>query len=158
MDEFACPNAQVLPKKIEPLRPLIKRNGSLPPKTATLVYEIWNGKQRLQHIKVLKAFKLKTWTHVCITTASSDGVRPSVQVWVDGVKLADDPNGYLPQTSFTTNNYIGKSNWINETSKYENKAELFMGSLFDLRGYSQSVTQDKLEKTIRWGKLRLGIK
>lgn len=158
VDEFTCPNAQVLPKKIEPIRPLNKRNSSLPPKTATLVYEIWNGKQRLQHLKVQQAFKLKTWTHVCITTASSDGVRPSVQVWVDGVKVADDPNGYLPQTSFTTNNYIGKSNWINETSKYENKAELFKGSLFDLRGYSQSITQDKLRKTIRWGKLRLGIK
>jgi hypothetical protein len=132
-----------------------KRSPGAAPKTATLLFEVWNGKQRLQHIKVQKAIKLKTWTHVCITTATGDGVRPAIQIWVDGSMMAEDPNGYLPQTSFTTNNYLGKSNWINETSKYENKAELFKGSLFDVRAYNQGMPADKIKKTIAWGRKRL---
>ena len=126
-------------------------------KTATLLYEVWNGKLRLQHIKVAKAVKLGVWAHVCITTASGDGVRPALQVWIDGDIKADDPNGHLPQSSMTTNNYIGKSNWINSSSQYENRPEMFKGSLFDLRGYNQAVNKDKLLKSIEWGKKRLGL-
>ena len=126
-------------------------------KTATLLYEVWNGKLRLQHIKVHQAIKVKTWTHVCITTATGDGVRPALQIWIDGKKAAEDPNGHLPQSSVTSNNYLGKSNWINPASNYENKPELFKGSLFDLRGYNQAVTEDKLKKTLAWGKKYLGL-
>jgi len=150
----------ILPRKLSPLKPLQGQSDESnihPSQTATLLYEVWNGKLRLQHIKVDKAIKLKKWTHVCITTGTGDGVRPSLQVWIDGKKLLEDPNAHLPQTSFTTNNYIGKSNWMNDSSQYENKPELFKGSLFDLRGYQQAVNEDKLKKTLRWGKLRLGI-
>ena len=71
--------------------------------------------------------------------------------------MKEDGNGYLPQTSFTNNNYIGKSNWSREASQYENKPELFKGSLFDLRAYTQSVPKGKLTKTIEWGKKYLGL-
>jgi hypothetical protein len=111
----------------------------------------------MQHIKVQGAIKLKAWTHICITTASGDGVRPALEIWINGEKLAEDGNAHLPQSSFTNNNYLGKSNWFNGSSQYENKPEMFKGGLFDLRGYSQSITEQKLKKTIRWGKLRLGI-
>ena len=152
-----CPEKD-LSRHLPPLKPLqsvpkSKTTG----KTATLLYEVWNGKLRLQHIKVQKAIKVQTWTHVCITTATGDGVRPALQIWIDGKMVAEDPNGHLPQSSMTTNNYIGKSNWINPASNYENKPELFKGSLFDLRGYNQAITEDKLKKTVAWGKKYLGI-
>ena len=129
-----------------------------PHKRATMIYEVWNGKLRMQHIKVQAAFKRRQWTHVCITTSSSDGVRPGLQIWVDGAKMAENDSAHLPQVAKTTNNYIGKNNWQNDSSTYENRAELFKGSIFDLRAYSKQMTQDKLKKTIKWGKLRLGIK
>ena len=157
VDEFTCMGVEFFPRNLPPLKPLQDKKSTALPQTATLLYEIWNGKQRLQHTVVTGAFKKKTWTHVCITTASGDGVRPAMQIWIDGVKKMEDPNGYLPQTSFTTNNYIGKSNWISATSQYENKAELFKGSLFDLRAYNQSMPQDKIKKTVAWGKKYLGI-
>ena len=150
----------VLPRNLpalKPLQPTTNRGDGPAPMTATMVYEVWNGKLRMQHVKVQKAINLKKWTHVCITTATGDGVRPALQIWVDGKKVAEDPSAHLPQSSFTTNNYLGKSNWVSGSSQYENRAELFKGSLFDLRGYNQAVTEDKLKKTIRWGKLRLGI-
>jgi hypothetical protein len=109
-------------------------------------------------MKVQGAIKLNKWTHICITTASGDGVRPALEIWIDGEKLAEDGNAHLPQSSFTNNNYLGKSNWFNGSSQYENKPEMFKGGLFDVRGYSQSINEDKLKKTIRWGKLRLGVK
>ena len=157
VDDFKCLGVEFYPRNLPPLKPLLNKKSTVLPQTATLLYEIWNGKQRLQHTVVTGAFKKKQWTHVCITTASGDGVRPAIQIWINGIMAKEDPNGYLPQTSFTSNNYIGKSNWISATSQYENKAELFKGSLFDLRAYNQSMTKDKITKTIAWGKKYLGL-
>jgi hypothetical protein len=126
-------------------------------KTATLIYEVWNGKLRMEHVNVLRAFTLGKWTHCCITTASSDAVRPALQIWIDGVKMADKSGTHLAQTAITANNYLGKNNWHSEFSKFENKPELFKGSLFDVRGYAQPMASKKLKKTIEWGKKRLGI-
>lgn len=146
----------VLPRRFPPKKKPTseKQEGG---QTATLIYEIWNGKLRMQHMVVQRAFKLKEWTHVCITTASGDAVRPAVEIWINGEKATENPSGHLPQTSLTTNNYLGKSNWQRDSSQYENRPELFKGSLFDLRGYKQAVNKHKIEKTIRWGKLRLGL-
>lgn len=156
--DILCPETEVLPRNLPALKPLQSvPKGFTISKTATLLYEVWNGKLRLQHMKVQKAIKLKTWTHVCITTENEDGVRPAVQIWIDGIKKAENPGGYLPQSSVTTNNYIGKSNWIDPSSNYENKPGFFCGSLFDLRGYNQAVTKRKLLKTIAWGAKRLGL-
>ena len=153
-----CPEPRVLPRKLPALKPLqsVAKDQSIG-KTATLLYEVWSGKLRLQHIKVQRAININAWTHVCITTATGDGVRPAIQIWIDGIKVAEDRDGHLPQSSVTTNNYIGKSNWINPSSNYENKPEMFSGSLFDLRGYNQAINEDKLNKTIRWGKQHLGL-
>jgi hypothetical protein len=147
----------VLPRNLKPVPPPQAEKETAGGETATLLYEVWNGKLRMQHIKVQGAIKLKKWTHICITTATGDGVRPALEIWIDGVKSAEDSNAHLPQTSFTSNNYLGKSNWFNASSQFENKPEMFKGGLFDVRGYNQSVTEEKLKKTIRWGKLRLGI-
>jgi hypothetical protein len=148
----------VLPRNLKPIPPPQGPKPTSGGSTATLLYEVWNGKLRMQHIKVQGAVKLKKWTHICITTASGDGVRPALQIWIDGEKRAEDSNAHLPQSSNTTNNYIGKSNWFSAASQYENRPEMFKGAIFDLRGYNQAINEKKLQKTIKWGKLRLGIK
>jgi hypothetical protein len=150
--------APVLPRNLKPIPPPQSEAKTAGGETATLLYEVWNGKLRMQHMKVQGGIKLKEWTHICITTASGDGVRPALQIWINGELMAEDPEGHLPQSSLTSNNYLGKSNWLDASSQYENKAELFSGSLFDIRGYSQSIGEDKLKKIVRWGKLRLGMK
>jgi hypothetical protein len=149
----------VSPRKLDPLKPPQSvPEGGGGGQTATLLYEVWNGKLRMQHIKVQKAIKLKQWTHVCITTASGDGVRPALQIWIDGVKRAQKDGTHMPQVAVTKNNYLGKNNWMTGSSQFENKPELFKGGLFDVRGYSQPMSLQKLKKTISWGKKRLGIK
>jgi len=155
VDDPPC-EAPVLPRKLPALKPLQADPGNLT-KKATLIYEVWNGKLRMQHMKVPSAFTLKKWTHVCITTASGDGVRPALQIWINGKNMAEDPSAHLPQTNITANNYLGKSNWTDASSTYENRPELFKGSLFDVRGYNQAVNGGKLMKTYFWGKKRLGL-
>ena len=150
--------APILPRNLKPIPPPQGDTPTAGGETATLLYEVWNGKLRMQHIKIQGAIRLKEWTHICITTASGDGVRPALQIWVNGEIKAQDPNGHLPQSSLTSNNYLGKSNWLDASSQYENKAEMFKGRLFDIRGYNQTIDKDKLKKIIRWGKLRLGVK
>jgi hypothetical protein len=53
--------------------------------------------------------------------------------------------------------YLGKSNWANVTSQYENKDELFQGNLFDLRGYKQAVSDKVIKESVAWGKSKLGL-
>jgi hypothetical protein len=112
----------------------------------------------MEHINVLKAFKLKKWTHCCFTTASNDAIRPSLQIFIDGNMVAEKAGTHLPQSINTTNNYFGKNNWMSDSSQYENKPELFKGNLFDVRGYMQPMSRKKIEKTVAWGKRWLGIK
>jgi hypothetical protein len=65
---------------------------------------------------------------------------------------------WLPQTNYTTHNYIGKSNWMNMTSPYDNADEYFQGKLFDIRGYRTLMDQKKVKDTYEWGKKLLGLK
>jgi len=160
VDEYIC-NKGVQPDLKPHLKPFNEKqkavNSQRPSETATLIYEVWNGKLRMEHMNVLKAFKLRQWTHCCITTASSDGVRPALQIWIDGIKVAEKDGTHMPQVAITNNNYLGKNNWLADSSQFENKPELFKGGLFDVRGYKQPMDKKKIEKTIEWGKKRLGI-
>jgi hypothetical protein len=157
VDEYIC-NKDVLPRNLPTIKPFHKPHiFKRAPDTATLIWEVWNGELRMEHINVLKAFKLGHWTHCCITTSSNDGVRPGLQIWIDGIKMAEKDGTHMPQVAITKNNYLGKNNWINGSSKFENKPELFKGGLFDVRGYNQPMNEEKLKKTIAWGKKRLGI-
>jgi len=158
VDKYIC-NKDIKPRDLPPLKPF--NNGKVArttnAETATLIFEVWNGKLRMEHVNVLKAFKLGKWTHCCITTVSSDSVRPALQIWIDGIKMAEKQDTHLPQTAITSNNYFGKNNWQTDSSQFENKPELFKGGLFDVRGYSQPMSVDKIKKTVAWGKKRLGI-
>lgn len=154
-------DTQLRPRDLPHIKPFNEKQkakaSKKAPNTATLIWEVWNGELRMEHVNVLKAFKLKQWTHCCITTASSDSVRPALQIWIDGHKMAEKEGTHMPQIAITKNNYFGKNNWMSGSSQFENKPELFKGGLFDVRAYSQPMDEKKLKKSIEWGKKRLGI-
>jgi hypothetical protein len=85
-----------------------KRTESKPTR-ATLLYEIWDGKQRKMRIKVNKVIPLKKWVHIAITAKANDSYRPDVAVYINGTQVFIEPSGHLPQTKGSTNNYLGKS-------------------------------------------------
>jgi len=157
VNEYECKLFDTQPEKLTWQTGMEKQQKQIPTK-ATLLYEIWDSKQRKQRILVNGVIPLKQWTHITITAKTNDSFRPDIGIYVNGTQVYLEPSGYLPQAKSTTNNYIGKSNWANATSQYELKDELLNGKIFDFRMYNTIMSDDKINKTISWGKNKLGIK
>ena len=155
VNEYECRNFDVPPSGA--VEESAKKTISKPTR-ATLLYEIWDGKQRKMRIKVNKVIPLKKWVHIAITAKTNDSYRPDISVYINGTVVHIEPSGHLPQTKGSSNNYLGKSNWSNQTSTYELRDELFNGKLFDFRIYNTVLSETKLKKTLVWGQNKLGIK
>jgi len=155
VNEYECKLFEVTPKRLNWQTGMKKnRVGST---RASLVYEVWDSKQRKQRIIVNAVIPLKKWCHIVITAKSNDSFRPDVGIYINGTQVHLQPSGYLPQANSTTNNYIGKSNWANQKSQYELKDELFSGKMFDFRMYNTVMSEEKIKKTIVWGQNKLGL-
>jgi hypothetical protein len=150
-----CPSPELFGRIMKPLQPK-----AAPPQEATtadLIYEIWDSQLRKLHIQVKNVIPLRKWVHIAITAADHDPWKPSLQIYQNGEVVHTENAAWLPQTNETTINYIGKSNWANVTSPYQNADELFKGKLFDLRGYQTMMNQKKVKDTYQWGKTMLGL-
>jgi len=157
VDEYTSEGFELDPRRLPPSRVTDLIKYSLPPEKATLLYEIWDQQQRKMRIVIPGLLPKKKWTHICVTATGTDSFRPDIAIYMNGEKVFLEASGFLPQASTTSNNYIGKSNWTNETSQYENKNELFKGSLFDVRGYKVPLSEKVIKDSIVWGKDKLGI-
>lgn len=157
VDEYSSEGFEVEPRKLPPSRVNDLVKYSMEAEKATFLYEIWDQQQRKMRIVIPGVIPKKKWTHICVTAASTDSFRPDIAVYIDGEKVKVEASGWLPQASTTSNNYIGKSNWTNETSQYENKNELFKGSVFDVRGYKVPLSEKVIKDSIVWGKDKLGL-
>jgi hypothetical protein len=156
VDEYNCLAPEVLPRRLDPVETRPKKAEG-PATRATLLYEVWDQKLRKVQIKVNRAIPIQRWTHIVVTAASMDAMRPDLQVWVNGNLLFTQQEGYLPQAKVTSNNYLGKSNWANDFSQYELRDELFSGSIFDFRMYTAPMTEAKVKRTLQWGLGKLGL-
>jgi hypothetical protein len=125
--------------------------------SADLLYEVWDHQQRKLHIQIPQAFRLQKWTHVLMTTTNWDATRPTLTFYIDGKLASTQVDAWLPQTASTERNYIGKSNWANDTSGAANADEYFKGKLFDFRAYKRPFKPTKVKETYQWGKKYLGL-
>ena len=157
VNEYECKIFDTIPNRLT-WQTGMEPQKKVKPTRATLLYEVWDSKQRKQRIKVNAVIPLKKWCHIAISAKSNDSFRPDIAVYVNGTQVHLEPSGYLPQASSTTNNYIGKSNWSNDTSQYQLKDELFNGKIFDFRMYNSVMGEEKIKKTISWGMNKLGIR
>ena len=152
-----CPKPEIFGRIMKPIQPK-----AAPPtseaKTADLIYEVWEGQMRKLHIQVKNVIPLRKWVHIVITAGNNDAFKPSLKIYADGKEVHVEEAAWLPQTNYTTNNYIGKSNWMNMTSPYDNADELFKGKLFDMRGYRTTMDKKKVKDIYNWGKKLLGLK
>jgi hypothetical protein len=156
VEEFSCEGFAVAPKVL----PRPKRNAAasgLVAKTADMCYELWDKDQRKMRLIIPQMFTLGTWTHVVITAEGTDSFRPDIAIYKNGSKVLVEPSGWLPQTNLTEKNYIGKSNWANDTSQYANKDELLKGAVFDFRGYRTQLQEDGIQTSYKWGSKLLGL-
>jgi hypothetical protein len=108
-------------------------------------------------MKMNAGVKVGKWTHICVTTTTSDSFRPGLGIYIDGELALMKPDGFLPATGNMTNCYIGKSNWANSVSVYENRDELFKGRMFDFRMYNVKVSEEFIKDSYDWGKGLLGL-
>ena len=154
IETYDCPNPEVFGTVVPPIEiKAVKKEAQ----TADLLYEIFEGKMRKMHIQVKNVFPIRKWTHIAITTTNNSAFSSGLQVYANGKVVYTAETAYLPQTNFTKQNYIGKSNWLNITSPYANADELFKGKLFDFRGYRTACTAKKIKDTYEWGQNLLGF-
>jgi hypothetical protein len=156
IDAYTCPGFEAEARRLPPtntveLQPAGNAN------RATLLYEVWDSRLRKVQIKVNRVIPLQRWTHIVVTAASPDAMRPDLNVYINGSLMFTQENGFLPQAKVTTHNYLGKSNWANDTSQYELRDELFSGKIFDFRMYSQSLGETKIKRITQWGLGKLGL-
>ena len=124
---------------------------------ATLLFEVWDKQSRKLHVKLNAAIPLRRWTHIAITATTGDAFRPSLGFYINSNKVYEKADGFLPSTSHMTNCYLGKSNWTNETSTYDNSDELFHGRLFDFRAYKRPLSKTLIQDSYAWGREKLGL-
>jgi hypothetical protein len=149
VERWNCPVQELFGRIMPPLnRKAVPAHQA---KTADLIYEIWDKKQRKLHIQVKNIIPLRKWTHITITTTNNDAFKPGLTIYQNATLVHSEASAFLPQTNSTSYNYIGKSNWTNVTSADVNQDELFNGKLFDLRGYTLSMTDKKIKDTYKWG-------
>lgn len=146
-----CPG----PEPIDSIFPPDELQGPALPPTANLLFEIWDTEQRKMRITVLDAIPYKKWTHIAITTTDGDSFRPTWQVFINGQKRFEQPDGHMPLKSYTTKNYIGKSNWETDSSQYNDRDERFRGGMFDFRLYRIPMSAAKIKRTYKWGVSKL---
>lgn len=156
VNRWDCPVPELFGRIMEPLH-----SKKAPPQgevtNADLLYEIWDPRQRKVHIQVKQAIPLREWVHIVITTTDMDPTKPGLAIYRNGKEVHREESAFLPQTNTTSHNYVGRSNWANATSPYENADELFKGKLFDLRGYRTMMTPQKIKDTYAWGRELLGL-
>jgi len=149
IESYDCPSPELFGKIVEPLEKKVGKSHEAT--TADLLYEIFEGKMRKVHIQVKNVFPIRKWTHITITTTNNSAFSSGLKIYANGKLVHTEESTFLPQTNYTTNNYIGKSNSASVTSQYANADELFKGKLFDFRGYRTAFTDQKIKDTYEWG-------
>lgn len=153
VDVWTCPG----PEPVDSTYPEDESNGQDVAPTANLLFEIWDTQQRKMRIRVLDVIPLKRWVHISLTTTDATSIRPTWQVYIDGTKVFEEPDGHMPLKSYLTRNYIGRSNWEGVSSQYEDADERFRGALFDFRLYRQPMSGTKISRTVAWGREKLDL-
>jgi hypothetical protein len=152
VDEYECKG----PEPVESTYPEDDAAEEAGPPSANLIFEIWDTQQRKMRIRAMNAIPLKQWCHVVVTTTDASSFRPTWQVYIDNKKVLEHEDGHMPLNSYTTLNYIGKSNWEDVgVGQYDDQDERFRGSLFDFRLYRLPMSSAKIAKTYAWGHARL---
>jgi hypothetical protein len=153
IDEWTCPGPEPVPTTFDPATAAPQEAGE---PAADLLFEIWDAQQRKMRIKVHRAVPLKRWVHIALTTTDGTSLRPTWAVYIDGAKVHEEYDGFMPMKSYMSNNYIGRSNWETVSAGYSDPDERFRGALFDFRLYKQPMSSAKIARTVQWGRERLG--
>jgi hypothetical protein len=149
---YECPGPEPIDPATNPYEAKVVEE--IHTKRANLLFEIWDKEQRKMRVRIVDAVQERKWHHIAVTTKDLS-FRPTYEVYIDGLKVFTHEDGHLPQTNYTTKNYIGRSNWEESTDQGAYKDERFRGALFDFRMYYNPLSETKILKSLAWGKPQL---
>lgn len=161
VDDFTCtgPEIQADPTKLDGIDATITPvyDPTASKSRATLLYEVWDGPLRKLQMKVNQAIPINAWTHIVITAANMDAMRPDIKLYINGNELYTIEAGFLPQAAITSYNYLGKSNWTDAPGEFELRDELLRGAIFDFRMYTIALSESRVKRILQWGMGKLGL-
>jgi hypothetical protein len=109
--------------------------------SATYVFEIWDGEQRIMRLASPQMEARKgAWQHVVLTTTGAADWWPTWQMYVGGELVAERTDGRLSPAILLTENYIGKN---------------VRGCIQDLRIYRKPMGLERIKEAIAWGRPKL---
>jgi hypothetical protein len=109
VNEYTCVKPEVYGRIMPPVQPKVPDPKNIYIQTADLIYEIWDTQQRKLHVQINGFFPVGKWVHIAITATSDNATRPAIAFYKNGEVVYTEQDGWLPQASATTKNYIGKS-------------------------------------------------
>lgn len=156
VNDFTSGGFEISPRSLA-ASSTVKPSSQDPATAATLLFEVWDKQSRKMQVKLNAVIPVRKWTHIAITATNSDASRPSIGFYINGTKVYDKADGFLAATSLMTNCYLGKSNWTDETSSYDNSDELLKGRLFDFRAYKRPLSKTLIRDSYEWGREKLHL-
>lgn len=108
--------------------------------SATWVFEIWDGEQRIMRLAGPHTAKKEKWQHVVLTTTDATTWWPTWQLWVDGKVVANRIEGRTIPAVTLAENYLGRG---------------LCGCLQDFRVYMEPMPAVKIAAVRRWMEPRL---
>ena len=161
VDDYTCsrPEIEPDPTKLNGIdsTPVPEYDPTASKSRATLLYEVWDGSLRKMQMKINNAIPINAWTHIVITAANMDALRPDIKLYINGNELYTLESGFLPQSAVTSHNYLGKSNWTDAPGEFELRDELLRGAIFDFRMYNIALSESRVKRILQWGMGKLGL-
>ncbi len=133
------PVEPLLPEHALPLT-LNNQKDTAPKTSATWVFEIWDGEQRIMRLAGPHTARKDQWQHVVLTTTDSTTWWPTWQLWVDGEVVANRVEGRTIPAVTLAENYLGRG---------------LRGCLQDFRIYTEPMSAAKIAAAHRWMMPRL---
>lgn len=134
------PVEPLLPDRALPVTHNQAHKDTEPKKSATWVFEIWDGEQRIMRLAGPHTARKEKWQHVVLTTTDATTWWPTWQLWVDGEVVANRIEGRTIPAVTLTENYLGRD---------------LRGCLQDFRVYTEPMHADKIAAARLWMEPRL---
>lgn len=132
------PVEPLLPERALPLT--LNQKETEPKTSATWVFEIWDGEQRIMRLAGPHTARKEQWQHVVLTTTDTNTWWPTWQLWVDGEVVANHVEGRTIPAVSLTENFLGRG---------------LRGCLQDFRVYTEPMSAAKISAARRWTEPRL---
>jgi hypothetical protein len=132
--------SQTEPLTLRDAMPPSAQEVAAPKDSASWVFEIWDGEQRIMRLAAPHTARAGQWQHVVLTTTDATAWWPTWQLWVNGEVAANRVEGRTIPAASLTENFLGRG---------------LRGCIQDFRVYTEPMPATKIAAARRWMEGRL---